>query len=294
MSTGRATVVGALFVAVCLAACGANGRSTAGSSTAPTASTSSDATTALAEVITPAEAPSTTAEPAPPPPAPATSSTTTPPAPPNTATRRAAPTTAPATTVAPGPSVGFTATVNPVTAADLGPSWHAGCPVGPASLRRLDVTFVGFDGADHTGRIVVSAAVIPTVTEVFRRLHAARFPIRSMLTIDRFGASDEASLAADNTAGFNCRLAVNPGGPPHWSAHAYGDAIDVNPVENPYVESNGVIDPQAGAAYLDRSNHRPGMAYPGSALTTAFAAAGWGWGGRWASPDYQHFSRTGG
>ena len=78
--------------------------------------------------------------------------------------------------------------------------------------------------------------------------------------------------ADDNTSAFNCRLAVNPGGPRRWSEHAYGRAIDVNPVENPYVDSNGVVDPPAGSAWLDRSNHRPGMAFAGSPLNDAFGA----------------------
>ena len=74
--------------------------------------------------------------------------------------------------------------------------------------------------------------------------------------------------------------------------HAYGEAIDVNTVENPYVEG-GSVRPPAGSGFLDRAEHRPGMAYPGGVLVSAFAAAGWPWGGRWSDPDYQHFSATG-
>ena len=99
-------------------------------------------------------------------------------------------------------------------------------------------------------------------------------------------------MAADNTSGFNCRYAVAPG-PPQWSAHAYGDAIDVNTVENPYVEG-GDVQPPAGTAFTNRSDLRPGMAFYGGELVSAFAAVGWQWGGRWSDPDYQHFSSTGG
>jgi hypothetical protein len=73
--------------------------------------------------------------------------------------------------------------------------------------------------------------------------------------------------------------------------HAYGEAIDVNPVENPYV-LGGRARPAAGARYVDRTRRRPGMAE--GALVRAFASVGWGWGGRWGAPDYQHFSSTGG
>jgi hypothetical protein len=114
-----------------------------------------------------------------------------------------------------------------------------------------------------------------------------------MRPIDAYGGNDERSLAADNTAGFNCRYAVVPG-PKHWSVHAYGEAIDVDPVENPYLEG-GRVHPRAGRRYLDRSRVRAGMATPGGVLVRAFASVGWEWGGRWrGSPDYQHFSATGG
>ena len=126
-----------------------------------------------------------------------------------------------------------------------------------------------------------------------RELYTARFPIRRLRPIDAYGGSDERSLDADNTAAFNCRYAV-AAGPKRWSVHAYGLAIDVNPVENPYVEG-GRVHPRAGRAYLDRSRYRPGMAVRGGLLVRAFAAVGWQWGGRWTgSPDYQHFSATGG
>jgi hypothetical protein len=114
-----------------------------------------------------------------------------------------------------------------------------------------------------------------------------------MRPIDAYGGNDERSLAADNTASFNCRYAI-ASGPKRWSAHAYGLAIDVNPVENPYL-LNGRVHPRAGRAYLDRSRVRRGMAVRSGLLVSAFASVGWQWGGRWASsPDYQHFSATGG
>ncbi len=187
----------------------------------------------------------------------------------------------------------FQASVAPVTAQQLGRSWHPGCPVGPSSLRRLRVSFVGFDGLAHTGELVVAAVVTREVTTVFRRLYADRFPIRRMRPVSAYGGSDDRSAAADNTSAFNCRYAVATG-PKRWSAHAYGEAIDVNDVENPYVLGTKVIPP-AGARFLDRSRARPGMAVRGGALVREFESVGWLWGGRWAgSPDWQHFSRSGG
>jgi len=187
----------------------------------------------------------------------------------------------------------FTSSVSRVTAAQLPYSWHAGCPVGPAQLRRVRLTYWGFDGRAHQGALVVNRAVVGDVVTVFRRLYRARFPLRRVRPIDAYRANDERSLAADNTAGFNCRYAV-ASGPRRWSVHAYGEAIDVDPVENPYLEG-GRVHPRAGRSFLDRSRMRPGMAVSGGVLVSAFASVGWKWGGRWTgSPDYQHFSATGG
>jgi D-alanyl-D-alanine carboxypeptidase-like protein len=187
----------------------------------------------------------------------------------------------------------FAHTVAPVTQAELPYTWHSGCPVSPVQLRRLRVSYWGFDGVPHTGALVANVDAVGDLVTVFRRLYSARFPIRRMRSVDLYRGSDERSLEADNTAAFNCRYAVGPG-PRRWSQHAYGRAIDVNPVENPYLES-GRVHPRSGAAYLNRSKIRPGMAVRGGLLVRAFASVGWQWGGRWrGTPDYQHFAATGG
>jgi D-alanyl-D-alanine carboxypeptidase-like protein len=186
----------------------------------------------------------------------------------------------------------FVAHVERVTVRDLRYSWHRGCPVGPAQLRRVRLRYIGFDGRAHGGQLIVNAAVARQVVVVFRTLYDSRFPIRKMVPIDAYHGSDDRSVAADNTSSFNCRAAVAPG-PKHWSMHAYGQAIDVNTVENPYVQDGSVSHTNA-RPFLDRARVRPGMAVDGGVLVRAFAKAGWGWGGRWSgSPDYQHFSTNG-
>ncbi|MGH9128753.1 MAG: M15 family metallopeptidase [Acidimicrobiales bacterium] len=209
----------------------------------------------------------------------------------------AVPATAPsgpvATTTPSGAPPPFTSTTGPVTAAQLGGTWHPGCPVGPSQLRLLHLAYWGFDNRPHTGTMVVNASQVGKVTDVFSTLYQARFPLREMVPESAYGGNDNRSAAADDTSGFNCRLAVAPGAP-QWSVHAYGEAIDVNDVQNPYYDGANVIPP-AGTAYRDRSDVRPGMAVPGGTLVEAFASVGWQWGGRWTgSPDYQHFSSTGG
>jgi hypothetical protein len=171
-----------------------------------------------------------------------------------------------------------------------GVSWRPGCPVPLRNLRALTLSHWGFDGSMRTGRLVVHEDVARDVLGVFRRLYAAEFPIRQMAPVDAYGASDFRSIEADNTSAFNCRYVD---GTTRWSEHAYGRAIDVNPIENPYV-SGGRTSHRASTRYVDRSQRRPGMAYEGRVLVRAFDAIGWGWGGRWTSvKDYQHFSASG-
>ena len=192
---------------------------------------------------------------------------------------------------APAQAPPFDHSVARLTPAQLPHSWHAGCPVSPAQLRRVRLTYWGFDTKPHSGSLDVHADSVQEVVQVFRRLYDARFPIRRLRPVDVYGADDDRSMAADNTSGFNCRRVA---GTSRWSAHAYGRAIDVNPVENPFL-AGGRVQPPAGRAYLDRTNVRRGMAVRGGVLVRAFAAIGWPWGGRWrGTPDYQHFSAGGG
>ena len=188
----------------------------------------------------------------------------------------------------------FRATVERIDAAQAkrmtGVSWRPGCPVALRELRLLTLAHWGFDGRARTGRLVVHQDVAQDLVGVFRRLHAARFPIRRMVPVDAYGASDFQSIEADNTSAFNCRYVEATS---RWSEHAYGRAIDVNPIENPYV-SSGRTSHRASRPYVERTPRRPGLAYDGGALVRAFDAIGWGRGGRWTSVrDYQHFSASG-
>src|SRR3954468_2075977 len=162
-------------------------------------------------------------------------------------------------------------------------SWHRGCPVGPSRLRLLTLSYWGFDRRPHTGRLVVHADATRSVRRAMHSLFDARFPIRRMRLVDDYGADDDRSMAADNTSAFNCRLAA---GSKHWSEHAYGHAIDINPRENPMILNGGAEPPNA------RRSGR-GVIRAGSVAVRAFASVSWGWGGRWSAPDYQHFSASG-
>ena len=182
-------------------------------------------------------------------------------------------------------------TITPQLAARMTPtSWRPGCPVPLSALRYLQVSHMGFDGREHLGELVVHEQDVTAVAIAFKLLWDTRFPIERMRLVDDHGGSDAASMAANNTSAFNCRRVA---GSSSWSQHALGRAIDINPVQNPYV-APGVVEPAAGTAFLDRSDVRPGMLVEGSAAVAAFDRISWGWGGRWTSvKDHQHVSATG-
>jgi hypothetical protein len=185
----------------------------------------------------------------------------------------------------------------PVRAELNGKYWHAGCPVRLSQLRLLTVTHWDFDGNAQTGQLVVNEDAAPKLARVFRRLYELQFPIRHMQLDDAYGPSRSQPADGDVTASFECRQAVpspctGGTGTGHWSEHAYGEAVDLNPVENPYVGCGMTRDPSA-KRYLNRTRHLRGMVTP--AVVQAFRSVGWGWGGSWSgsTKDYMHFSATG-
>ena len=169
-------------------------------------------------------------------------------------------------------------------------SWRPGCPVPISDLRYLNVSHWTMDRRVATGEVIVHKHATGATVGVFADLFELGFPIAQMRRVDDFAANDDASMAANNTSAFNCRKVA---GTDTWSEHAYGRAIDVNPVQNPYVRGS-TVQPAAGRAYLDRSAYRPGMLIAGRPEVAAVKRHSWGWGGDWqASKDYQHISTTG-
>ena len=172
--------------------------------------------------------------------------------------------------------------------------WQRGCPVALKDLRLLTVTHRDFDGRPQTGQLVVNKSVAQPLRRVFRKLYGLYFPIRH-LSLD--AAYGKHPADGDISGSFECRKAAaspctRATTTTSWSNHAYGFAVDLNPVENPYVGCGQSRDPSA-QRYRDRSRHRRGMVT--RQVVAAFASIGWGWGGAWTgnTKDYMHFSTTG-
>jgi hypothetical protein len=178
--------------------------------------------------------------------------------------------------------------------------YHSGCPVSLSGLRVLTVRYRGFDNRAHWGSLVVNARVAAPLERVFAQLYDLGFPIRHMQLGDTYGALKNLPADGDFTASFECRQAsaspctgvTTNKTTGSWSEHAYGEAIDLNPVENPYVGC-GMTRDKTALSFVNRSHVRRGMVTP--AVVAAFASIGWSWGGAWAgsTKDYMHFSING-
>ena len=190
---------------------------------------------------------------------------------------------------------GSVAPIGPTLRARLiGRDWHPGCPVPIDQLRLVRVSYWTFTGDIRRGPLVVNERVADGVLWVFHRLFDARFPIHRIGLPPRYRPPRPSDWynTRDLSAAFNCRPAT--GNPGTLSQHSYGWAIDVNPLENPYVGSDGKVLRRAAKPYLDRTRRAPGMIHPGDVVVRSFAAIGWSWGGDWQTiKDYMHFSLTG-
>ncbi len=176
--------------------------------------------------------------------------------------------------------------IEPVTPAMVNWDPSRKCPVAPADLRKIWVSYIDLQGAYHDGSIIVRRDVAVKVQQIFFTLFRWRYRIMAMapMSVNMPGQTDMSIV----TAGYNCRPVA---GTKVWSQHAYGTAIDINPLQNPMIRGT-VIDPAAGAFYLNRSRYLIGMIHADGAAR-AFTANGFYWGGGWRSlKDYMHFSVT--
>jgi hypothetical protein len=175
-----------------------------------------------------------------------------------------------------------------------GISYFQFCPVLLDKLRIVNVKYLGFDDAVHYGDIVVHNEVAVEISKIFEELFDIKYPIKQIFPIEKYNGSDFDSIEADNTSAFNCRKASDSN---KYSKHSYGKAIDINPLENPYIYTDGKISHKASYLYRtrilkDTTPENKAILLSSSEAVAIFKKYGWKWGGDWKNiKDYQHFQK---
>ncbi len=193
----------------------------------------------------------------------------------------------------------FKATISPIPPnikqKMIGVTWHRGCPVPLNDLRYIKMTYINFFYQDRVGEMIVHKSVAKDVVDIFHKLYDMRYPINKMKPIYHYRGNDWLSIENDNTSAFNCRKLTGNRG--KWSNHAYGRAIDINPIENPYISRSGRIAHKESYKFRNR-NHDKRRVHDKAVLSRydevvrLFKSHGWIWGGDWNSiKDYQHFEK---
>ena len=169
-------------------------------------------------------------------------------------------------------------------------TWKAGCPVLMTDLQAVHFTHWQLDGSIRWGEVIVARKVAAGVQEIFAQLYAIGYPITSAKPMLYFNGKDDESMAANNTSAFNCRRVK---GSKRYSQHSTGEAIDLNPLWNPWVKGTRV-DPPTAREFANRELDHPGLIKPNDQIVSLFSEHGWKWGGYWrTTKDYQHFSTSG-
>ncbi len=193
----------------------------------------------------------------------------------------------------------FKATISPIPPnikqKMIGVTWHRGCPVPLNDLRYIKMTYINFFYQDRVGEMIVHKSVAKDVVDIFHKLYDMRYPINKMKPIYHYRGNDWLSIENDNTSAFNCRKLTGNRG--KWSNHAYGRAIDINPIENPYISRSGRIAHKESYKFRNRNHdirrvHDKAVLSRYDKVVKLFKSHGWIWGGDWNSiKDYQHFEK---
>lgn len=170
----------------------------------------------------------------------------------------------------------------------IGKSYFDNPIIDIRNLRVVVVPYIDFEGNKKQGQIIVNQLVSQEVLEIFLDIYRSKFPIYSVKPIDCYDGDDNLSMEANNTSAFNYRYVAGTG---RLSNHCYGLAIDINPVQNPYIKGERIL-PTIGKAFQNRGIMRKGMIMPEDTCYRAFTSRGWSWGGEWVDRiDYQHFEK---
>ncbi len=173
--------------------------------------------------------------------------------------------------------------------------WKPEAPVSLDRLRCLSFPYYDFRGKIHIGELIIMDVLAPYMSVFFEKLYELHFPINKVSPMENYDGDDDASMRDNNTSGFNCRVIA---GTEDFSLHAYGLALDFNPLQNPYIGNSHVNEekdcgllevwPTEGVDYINRGHLSPGMVEP---IVNLIHSCGLrDWGGNWIyNLDYHHF-----
>lgn len=147
----------------------------------------------------------------------------------------------------------------------------------------IKVPFINFNGEEDFGLLQVHKDVSDEVINIFNEIKDIGFPIFKVETVDNYDYDDEKLADANITSSYNFRFVS---GSTKLSDHSIGLAIDINPMQNPWVHKSA----------LNKYSYKPGekgTIESSSEVVNIFKKFGWSWGGDWKNPDYQHFFKSG-
>ena len=152
------------------------------------------------------------------------------------------------------------------------------------TLASVEVNYIDFEGIEKSGFLIVHKDLEKEVIEIFQLLKTIGFPIDKINPLSYYGWDDVLSMEDNNTSAFNYRRIKNS---KQISNHALGCALDLNPVQNPFVK-RGVYSPSN--AYYEKDSS--GVILKEGKVVQIFKSFGWSWGGDWRSvQDYEHFEK---
>lgn len=164
------------------------------------------------------------------------------------------------------------------------------CPLSPQDLTHVQVPYWGLDHQSHTGVLVVNKNIKTQLQEIFQEIYKAKFPIAKIKPLEDYNNNEEKAMEDNDTFSYHCKKMTSNAN--RFSKHAYGLAIDINPLENPYVSKTLTL-PTTAKNYVNRNQNIPGMITPESSVYKIFIENNWKWGGNWkAFKDYHHFETT--
>ena len=170
-----------------------------------------------------------------------------------------------------------------------GKSYRENHDIGLDELAYLQMLFVDFHGSTQRGEMIVHYSLAKEVLEIFSELYKAGYQIEKMRLVDEYDADDERSMADNNSSAFNYRVVADTD---IISMHGYGRAIDINPLNNPYIVGSKIM-PANAVKFADRSKNFPHKIDHNDLCYKLFKQRGWTWGGDWKTQkDYQHFYKT--